>query len=147
MSQGATSINVNSVSPASEAYGQDAVVTITAVLSWTGSGPAPNASNVSIGGNGPGGYSATSCGAPSGDTLTCTATYTPTGADTVATYTETATFSGDSNYTGSSSSQINNFSITQATSSTSVGSSQNPSNVGQSVTFTATIVGEYGPVV
>ena len=142
-----TSIAVTNVSPASEAYGQDAQVTITAVLSWTGSGPVPTASDITIGGNGPSGYSATSCGVPSGDTLTCTASYTPTGSDTVGTYTETASFSGDSNYTGSSSPQTNNFSITQASSSTSVGSSQNPSVVGESVTFTATIDGEYGLIV
>jgi hypothetical protein len=142
----ATSINVTSVSPSTEVYGLDSAVTITAVLSWTGSGPAPTASDVSIGGTGPSGYSATSCGSPSGDTLTCTATYTPTASDTVGTYTESATFSGDSNYSGSSSPQTNNFSITQATTSTSVISSQNPSTVGESVTFTATISGEYGEV-
>ena len=44
VNQAATSINVTSVSPASEDYGQDAQVTITAVLSWTGSGAAPTAS-------------------------------------------------------------------------------------------------------
>jgi hypothetical protein len=142
-----TSIAVTNVSPASEVYGADSAVTITAVLSWTGTGPTPTASDVTIGGTGPSGYSATTCGSPSGDTLTCTATYTPSAADTVGTYTESATFSGDSNYTGSSSTQTNNFSITQATSSTSVGSSQNPSNVGQSVTFTATIDGENGLIV
>jgi hypothetical protein len=143
-----TSIVVNSVTPSSEVYGQDATVTITAVLSWTGNGPAPTASNVTIGGNGPSGsYGGTSCGAPSGDTLTCSASYTPTGADTVGSYTETASFSGDSNYTGSSSTQSNNFSITQASSTTSVMSGTNPSLVGQSVTFTATIDGQYGLVV
>lgn len=117
------------------------------MLSWTGTGPAPTASDVSIGGNGPSGYSATTCGTPSGDTLTCTATYTPTASDTVGSYTETASFSGHSNYTSSSSPQTNNFSITQATSTTSVMSSQNPSTVGQPVTFTATIDGEYGLIV
>ena len=147
VSQGSTSITVTGVNPSSEPYGQDAAVTITAVLTWTGSGPEPTPGDVSIGGNGPSGYSATICGAPSGDTLTCTATYTPTTADIVGTYTETATFSGDSNYTGSSSSQSNNFSITQASTTTSVMSSQNPSTVGQQVTFTATIDGEYGLVV
>jgi hypothetical protein len=141
-----TSISVTNVSPSSEVYGLDSSVTITAVLSWTGSGPSPTASDVSIGGTGPSGYSATTCGTPVSDTLTCTATYTPTAADTVGSYTESATFSGDSNYSGSGSSQTNNFSITQASSSTSVGSSQNPSTVGQSVTFTATISGEYGEV-
>ncbi len=141
-----TIISVTSVSPSSEVYGQDAQVAIIAVLSWTGNGPEPTAGDVSIGGNGPSGYSATSCGAPSSDTLTCTATYTPTALDTVGSYTESASFSGDSNYSGSSSTQVNNFSITQATSATSVASSQNPSAVGQSVTFTATIDGQYGEV-
>lgn len=96
---------------------------ITAVLSWSGTGHAPTASDVTIGGNGPDGYSATSCGAPSDNTLTCTATYTPTSLDTVGAspYTESASFSGDGNYTGSSSTQIDNFTITQATATTSVG--------------------------
>ena len=110
----ATSISVTSVSPASEAYGQDAATTITAVLSWTGNGVAPTAGDVTIGGNGTGTYGATSCAARVHETVTCTATYTPTAADTVASYTETATFAGDINYASSSSSQTNNFSISQA---------------------------------
>jgi hypothetical protein len=122
-------------------------ITITAVLSWTGSGVAPTASAVTIGGNGPSGtYGTTSCGAPSGDTMTCTNTYTPTSADAPGNYTESATFAGDSNYSGSSSQQTNNFTINQATSSTSVASSLNPSTYGQAVTFTATISGENGLV-
>jgi hypothetical protein len=145
VNQAATSLSVTSVSPASEGYGQDQQITITAVLSWAGSGTAPTASAVTIGGNGPSGnYGTTTCGAPSGDTITCTNTYTPTAADTPGSYTESASFTGDSNYTGSSSSQTNNFAITSATSSTSVTSSVNPSTYGQSVTFTATISGEYG---
>jgi uncharacterized repeat protein (TIGR03803 family) len=147
VNQAATTINVTSVSPSSEQYGQDAPVTITAVLSWTGNGTAPTATNVTIGGNGNGTYGATSCGSPSGDTMTCTATYTPSTNDAVGTYTETSTFSGDSNYTGSNSTQSGNFSITQAGSGTiTVGSSQNPSAHGQSLTFTATIPGQYGAI-
>ncbi len=142
----ASSIGVTSVSPASEAYGQDAPTTITAVLSWTGSGPAPTASNVTIGGTGAtGGYSGTTCGAPNNNTITCTATYTP-GTDAPGTYTETAAFSGDSNYSASSSAQTNNFTITQANSSVSVGSNNNPSTYGQTVVFTATVSGQYGQV-
>jgi hypothetical protein len=140
----ATSINVNSVSPASESYGQDATATITAELAWTGNGRAPTASNITISGNGHGTYSATSCNPRSGDTITCTATYTPTAADVVGSYTETAAFSGDINYAASNSTQTNNFTITQATSSTSVGSSGSPTTYGQSVTFTATVDGENG---
>ena len=144
VSKATTTIAVTSVSPSSEGYGRDTGVTITAVLSGSINGFPPAAFAVSIGGNGPSGYSTTSCGAPSAGTLTCTATYTPTAADTVGSYTETASFSGDANYTTSSSTQSDNFSITQASTSTSVGSGQNPSLLGQSVTFTATIDGEYG---
>jgi len=146
VNQAATAINVISVSPASEDYGLDAPVAITAVLSWTGSGSVPNAANVTIGGNGPSGYSATTCGSPSGDTITCTATYTPTTSDTVGTYTETATFSGDSNYGRSTSPQSGNFIINNASSTVLVSSSLNPSTYEDTVTFTATISGEFGEV-
>ena len=137
-----TSIAVTSVSPAAQDYGLDSPVTITAVLSWNGNGPTPTASDVTIGGNGPSQYGSTSCAAPSGTTLTCTATYTPTTADGPGSYTETATFSGDSNYGASSSSQTNNFTINQASAGTAVTSSGSPSIFGQPVTFTATITGE-----
>lgn len=93
VSQAATSIAVNSVSPTNEDYGLDQPVTIAAVVSWAGSGSAPTASAVSIGGNGPSSYGTTTCGAPSGNTITCQATYTPTVADAQGTYTETAAFS------------------------------------------------------
>ena len=142
-----TAISVTNVSPAAEDYGNNGTIQITAVLSWTGNGPAPTAGNVTIGGNGPSGtYGTTSCGAASGDTMTCMNTYTPTSSDTPGNYTESAAFSGDSNYSASSSNQTNNFTINSATSSTAVSSSQNPSNWGQSVTFTATISGEFGLV-
>ena len=79
------------------------------------------------------------------ETITCTATYTPSGTDVPGNYTESAAFSGDSNYAASSSSQTNNFTINSATSTTSVTSS-GPSTYGQSVTFTATVTGENGNV-
>ena len=122
-----SSINVTSVSPSSEDYGANAPVTITAVLSWTGAGTAPSASNVTIGGNGPSGYGVTSCGSPSGNTITCTNTYTPTAADVAGSYTESASFSGDTNYSASSSPQTNNFTIGSATSTTGVACTPNPS--------------------
>ena len=140
---GTLSINVTSVSPSSEDYAADVTATITATLSWTG-GNTPTASDVTIGGNGPSSYGTTSCGAPSGNTMTCTNTYTPTPADTPGTYTETASFSGDGNYGAVSSSQTNNFTINNATTTTSVVSGTNPSTYGQSVTFTATITAENG---
>jgi len=142
----ATTIDVTNVSPASEDYASTAPVTITAVLSWVGNGVAPTASDVTISGNGAGTYGATSCAARVHETITCTAIYTPTGAELPGTYTETATFSGDSNYSGSSSPETNNFTINTATTTTAVTSSLNPSSYGQSVTFTATVEGENGNV-
>ena len=109
------------------------------MLSWTGHGTAPTASDVNISGTGTGTYGATSCGARSGETITCTATYTPNN-DAVGTYTETATFSGDTNYAASSGSS--SFSINGASTTTSVSSTPNPSTYAQSVTFTATINAE-----
>ncbi len=101
---------------------------------------------MTIGGTGTSGYSATTCGAPSGSTMTCTATYTPTVADGVGSYTESATFAGDTNYNGSSSTQTGNFTITGATAATTVASNNNPSLYNQPVTLTATINGQYGLV-
>ena len=141
---GTSSIAVTSVSPNTEVYGQDVTVTITAVLSWTGSAAPTGA--VTIGGTGTSGYSATTCGAPSGSTMTCTASYTPTVADGVGSYTESATFAGDTNYNGSSSTQTGNFTITGATAATTVASNNNPSLYNQPVTLTATINGQYGLV-
>ncbi len=142
----ATTIDVTNVSPSNEDYGADSPVTITAVLSWTGHGTAPTASDVTISGNGNGTYGSTSCAARVNETITCTATYTPSNADGAGTYTETAAFSGDVNYATSSSPETNNFTINAASSTTVVGSSANPSTYGQSVTFTATITAENGPV-
>jgi large repetitive protein len=147
----ATSIAVTSVSLPSEFYGQDAQVTITAVLTWTGTGAAPTASDVTIGGNGPSTpYGATTCMPPSGDTITCTATYKPTVADVVASspYTETATFTSDSNYSKSNSPQTGNFSITQATTTTAAvtftisGVNATTGYVNQVVTFGTTVAPE-----
>ncbi|HUE03259.1 MAG TPA: Ig-like domain repeat protein, partial [Bryobacteraceae bacterium] len=140
-------INVTQVSPSSEVYGQNSAATVTAVLSWTGGGPAPTASNVTISTNTTGGtLSGVSCGSPSSNAITCIATYTPDGTTVEGTYTMSAAFSADSSYSSASSTQANNFSITQATSGVSVTSGLNPSFVGQQVTFTASISGEYGQV-
>lgn len=144
--QGTTSISVTSVSPASEDYGNTAPVTITAVLSWSGSGSAPTASVVVIGGNGPSSYGVTSCGAASGNAMTCTNTYTPSTADTPGSYSESAAFPGDGNYSASSSTQSNNFAVNSASSATSVSCNPNPSAYGASVTCTATINGEFGQI-
>ena len=141
----ATTIDVTNVSPASENYGLTNPVTITAVLSWVGNGVAPTAANVTIGGNGPGTYGATSCAARVHETITCTASYTPNG-DGVGSYNETATFSGDTNYSASSSTETNNFTILGVSTTTAVTSTPNPSTYATPVTFTATITSATGDV-
>jgi hypothetical protein len=146
----ATTIGVTSVSPSAETFGADQPVTITAVLSWTGHGKVPTAANVTISGSGEGTYGPTSCGSRSGDTVTCTATYTPTTADVAGTYNETASFSGDANYAASNNTNQqdgnNIFTINNATSTVTVTGSPSSSTYGQSVTFTATVTGQNAAV-
>ncbi len=72
------------------------------------------------------------------------ATSGSTSSLTAGTHTVTAVYSGTTNFTGSTGTLSGGQVVSQATSSTSVASSQNPSTFGQSVTFTATINGQYG---
>ena len=66
-------------------------------------------------------------------------TYTTSGL-TAGTHTFTAVYSGDSNYATSTSTATNQIvNSTVATTTTALGSAPNPSTVGQSVTFTATV--------
>ena len=78
----------------------------------------------------------TECGAQPVDTstgkATCTVTYTSPGAHSI-----TATYGGDNSFSGSSGSLTHT--VNQAATSTALASSPNPSTVGQSVTFTATV--------
>ncbi|WP_030417352.1 Ig-like domain-containing protein, partial [Streptomyces sp. NRRL S-1448] len=60
-----------------------------------------------------------------------------TSAIPVGTHSVTATYSGDGNFLGSSGTDTQT--VTQASTTTSVSSSPDPSVVGQSVTFTATV--------
>ncbi|MGA9527974.1 MAG: Ig-like domain repeat protein [Terriglobales bacterium] len=69
-------------------------------------------------------------------TATCTTTSLPVGTDTI-----TATYSGDSNHNGSSGTLSGGQVVNQVSTSTSVGSSLNPSTYGQAVSFTASVTG------
>jgi autotransporter-associated beta strand protein len=66
------------------------------------------------------------------------ATFTTTTALSVGAHSITAVYSGDNSFTGSTSLPLAQ-TINQASSVTTVSSSSNPSSVGQSVTFTATV--------
>ncbi len=55
----------------------------------------------------------------------------------------TAAYSGDASFAASTSKAVSQ-AVTKATTTTTIASSLNPSNSGQSVTFTATVTGQYG---
>jgi Big-like domain-containing protein/beta-propeller repeat-containing protein len=73
----------------------------------------------------------------SGGTATCTYSALPVGSDIV-----TATYSGDSNFVGSSGSL--NQTVNQASTTLMLTSNLNPSGLDSPVTFTATITPQYG---
>ncbi len=62
---------------------------------------------------------------------------------TSGTHTIAASYGGDANFTGSTSSKVSQV-VNQASTTTTLTSSLNPSNSGQSVTFTATVTGKFG---
>jgi hypothetical protein len=118
-------------SPKPSNFGQ--AVTFTATVTSQGSGTPTGTVTFTYG-------STTLCNAVtlSGGTTTCAYSGLPVGSsDTV-----TATYSGDPNFSGSSGSL--NQTVNQATTTTTLTSSLNPSGLDSPVTFTATITPQYG---
>ncbi len=76
---------------------------------------------------------------PGVGTATCTTTTLPVGTDTI-----TATYSGDSNHSGSTGTLTGGQVVNQWTTNTAVGSSLNPSVYGQAVNFTANVTSSGG---
>ncbi len=143
VNQETPSVNVTVVNPSSEDYGAGTPVNVTATFAWTGAtGPSQPLTFSSTTGDP---FGAASCSS-AGTLMTCHATFTPAAADPAATYNITATYAGDTNFTTATSPQSANFTISPATTTTAVTSSQNPSVFGQSVTFTATVTGEFGMI-
>ena len=159
IAQQAPLVAVSAVGPATETYGSLEPAVVNATITWTGTGAAPTG-GLSLASTAPGSFGAVTCDSPNRKApgtllstydLTCTAWFAPTASDAAGTYTLSASYAGDSNYSAASSPQTNNFSITQTNTTTAVISFPNPSRYGQSVTFTATITpasgsGETGTV-
>ena len=108
-----TSISL-SITNVSLTQGATTPVSVSTLVSWTGGGSAPSAADVNIGfvGSGTsigGSVGSTSCGAASGDSMTCSAMYTPSGTLAGGAYTSPSyntlkvAFSGDSNYVSANS--------------------------------------------
>ncbi len=70
------------------------------------------------------------------------ATYS-TSALGIGSHSMTAVYGGDTNFLGSTSGALSQV-VNQASTTTGLSSSQNPSNYGQTVTFTAKVAGQYG---
>jgi hypothetical protein len=69
-----------------------------------------------------------------------------TSALPVGTHAITAVYAGDSNFAGSKSNTVSQV-VNKATTTTALASSQNPSNVGKSVTFTASVAPQFSGTV
>jgi len=85
-----------------------------------------------------GGTTSLGTGTLSGGTATYSTDALPPGSSSI-----TAVYGGDSTNAGSTSSVLSQ-TVSEANTTTTLTSSQNPSSVGQSVTFTAAVAGQYG---
>ncbi|MGD0365540.1 MAG: hypothetical protein ABSC93_32050, partial [Bryobacteraceae bacterium] len=106
-------VTVTSVNPSSEVYGSGAPATITATLTWTGTGAAPTG-GLSFKSSAAGSFAGSPSCATTGLTITCMQSFTPMTTDTANAYTISANYAGNANYNPASSTQVNNFSITQS---------------------------------
>jgi hypothetical protein len=127
----ATSTAISAASTSS-AYGQNVTFTTTVSVTAPGAGTPTGSVQFAIDG--------TNQGSPVSVTTTggvTTASYT-IGNLAVGTHTVTASYTGDTSFSGSSATPLTQ-TVSQANTSTAVVASVNPSAVGQTVTFTATI--------
>jgi len=125
----ALSTTTLSSSPNSSNYGQS--VTLTAQITSIAGAPADGETVAFMKGK-----TVLGTGTLSGGSASFTATL-PVGSNSI-----TAVYSGDSNLDGSTSKAVDQV-VHKATTATALTSSQNPSNPGESVTFTATVAPQF----
>jgi hypothetical protein len=129
----ATTTKVSS-SPNPSTYGQTVVLTATVTSSI---GAPPDGEAISF----MKGTTVLGTGTLSGGSASFTISTLP-----VATNTIKAVYGGDSNFAASTSKAVSQL-VNKATTTTTLASSQNPSNVGQSVTFTASVTPQFSGTV
>jgi subtilase family serine protease len=131
-----------SSSPVSQTYGALSAFTVSGTLSWTGSGTAPAASDVTFTSTAGGSVGAVTC---SGTTspYSCSATFTPSASDAVGSYSVNLSFAGDGNYSAGASTQAGNFKITAATPTVAITPSPAQTTVGSTaaIGLTVTVTG------
>jgi hypothetical protein len=129
---GTTTTLLSSVDPST--YGQ--AVTFTAVVT-SGLGAPPDGETVTF----KKGTTILATGTLSGGSASFTTSTLRVGTNPIK-----AVYGGDSNYGGSTSTAVSQV-VSKATTTTTLASSLNPSNVGQSVTFTASMTPQFGGTV
>jgi uncharacterized repeat protein (TIGR03803 family) len=118
-------------SPNPSAYGQ--AVTFTATVISSVGAPPPDGETISF----MKGTTVLGTGTLSGGTASFTTSMLPVGTNTI-----NSVYGGDSNFPGSTSKAVKQV-VSKATTTTALASSLNPSNVGQSVTFSASVTPEF----
>jgi hypothetical protein len=119
--KGATVVTVTNVNPASESYGSATPTVVTATLTWSANSGAAPTGGLTFKSTGSGPFvGSPSCSSTNSTTLTCTQTFKPAAPSAPVTYTLSASYSGDANYNSASSTQTNNFMITQQTPTVSI---------------------------
>jgi Bacterial Ig-like domain (group 3)/Beta-propeller repeat len=130
----ATTTTTLSSSPNPSTYGQSVI--FTAVVA-SGLGAPPNGETVTF----MKGTTVLGTGTLSGGSASFTTSTLPTGTDNIK-----AVYSGDSNFAASTSKAVSQV-VNKATTTTTLSSSLNPSNVGKSVTFTAKVKPQFSGTV
>ena len=124
-------------------YGSGLGTVVAATISWTGSGPAP-ASNggplLTFSSTAPGVFVPELCLGRTSP-IVCGAIFTLVSTDAVGTYTVTATYAGNNNYTSASSTQVNNLGI--AADIPAIKISPNSLNIPYSSTATVTLTATF----
>jgi Bacterial Ig-like domain (group 3) len=132
--EGATTTALTS-SPNPSIYRQ--AVTFTAVVTSSLGAPPPDGETVTF----MKGTTVLGTGTLSGGSASLSTSALPVGANYI-----TAVYGGDSNLVGSKSKLVNQV-VSKATTATALASSQNPSSLGQSVIFTASVTPQYSGTV
>jgi hypothetical protein len=117
------------------AYGQ--AVTFTATVTSSIGSPPPDGKTISF----MKGTTVLGTGTLSGGSASFMTSTLPVGTNAIK-----AMYGGDSNFPGSTSKAVSQV-VSKATTTTTLASSQNPSNVGQSVTFTASVAPQFSSTV
>ncbi len=110
----ATMVSPVSTSPTTQTYGALSAFAVSGTLTWTGGSTAPTKSDISFASTAAGAFGSVTCSTGT-LTYTCSATFTPTAGDAPGTYNINLSFSGDTNYASTASTQSGNYVINKAT--------------------------------